>query len=128
MTAAQKLAGLRVLVLEDEALVSMMLEAMLEEMGCTIVGPFLHLEKAVDFIAANPGAADAALLDVNVAGKRSTPAADLLAAQNIPFAFCTGYDAAGIEEAHRAAPRLSKPFMQKDIEAALLKLAPARAG
>ncbi|MGE0827880.1 MAG: response regulator [Hyphomonadaceae bacterium] len=116
---SEALKGLRVLVLEDEALVSMLLEGMLEDLGCTVVGPFARLNPAMAFVQNNPGAIDAALLDINVAGERSLPLAEALSQAGVPYAFCTGYDSAGIDPAFRAAPRLSKPYLADDVEKAL---------
>jgi hypothetical protein len=65
---------------------------------------------------------DAALLDVNVAGRAIFPVADALKARGVPFAFASGYGAAGVEGDHRGAPVLQKPFRQIDLERALTGL------
>lgn len=117
------LQGLRVLVLEDEALVSMMLEGMLEDIGCAIVGPFLHLDAAMAHVQSHTNGIDAALIDINVGGQRSLPLADLLHAHGVPFAFCTGYDAGGVAEPYRDAPRLAKPYVLDDVASMLRRIA-----
>ena len=77
-SAKASLAGLKVLVVEDEALVSMLLEDMLSDLGCEIVGPIMRLAEALA-AAEDPGQAmDIAILDVNLAGERSFPVAEAL--------------------------------------------------
>ena len=118
------LDGLRVLVVEDEMLVSMLVEDMLAEFGCDIVGPAPDLEQAMSL--ANDAELDAAILDVNVGGRQIFPVADQLKARGIPFAFASGYGEAGLVEAHRGAPVLQKPFRQGDLERVLKELAAKR--
>ena len=118
MAGGKDLNGARVLVLEDEVLVSMMIEDMLEELGCAVVGPFARLDDALTRIS-EPGGIDLALLDVNVGGTRSYPAAEALARVETPFIFSTGYDADGVPEQWRSRPALRKPFMLGDLERAL---------
>lgn len=114
------LVGLRVLVVEDEMLVSMLVEDMLADFGCSVVGPAPDFDAAMAL--ANNAEIDAALLDVNVAGRAIFPVADALKARGVPFAFASGYGAAGVEEDHRGAPVLQKPFRQIDLERALTGL------
>jgi DNA-binding response OmpR family regulator len=118
------LDGLRVLVVEDEMLVSMLVEDMLTEFGCAIVGPAPDLDQAMSL--ANDAELDAAILDVNVGGRQIFPVADQLKARGIPFAFASGYGEAGLVEAHRGAPVLQKPFRQGDLERVLKELAARR--
>ena len=93
--------GLRVLVAEDEALVSMLIEDMLTEMGAAVVGPAATLDEAMTL--AKGDGFDIALLDVNLAGKPIFPIADVLREKGVPFIFASGYGEAGIIEAHRGA-------------------------
>jgi PAS domain S-box-containing protein len=114
--------GLRVLVLEDEALIAMQIEEALAASACHVVGPATRIGEAFDLLYAQP--VDAALLDVNVAGERSFAIADILTAKRIPFAFVTGFDAASTLPEHlRSAPVVSKPFETAQLEAAIAKLA-----
>jgi len=113
----ERLVGLRVLVVEDEMLVSMLVEDMLADFGCAVVGPAPDFDAAMAL--ANSAEIDAALLDVNVAGRVIFPVADALKARGVPFAFASGYGAAGVEGDHRDAPVLQKPFRQIDLERAL---------
>ena len=89
-------AGLRVLVVEDEIMVALLLEDMIADLGHRVVGPVGRLGKALD--VANREAIDVAILDVNVDGKEVYPVAEALAARHIPFAFVTGYGPQGLRE------------------------------
>ena len=113
-----ELRGLRILVVEDEFLVALELESMLQELGGDVIGPLGSLDQAVAI--AREEALDLALLDVNVGGRLITPVADALAARGIPFAFCTGYDAAGLPDRHAAAPILTKPCQLRELRSTLL--------
>ncbi len=104
-------------------LVSMLVEDMLADFGCSVVGPAPDLEEALSL--ASTAEIDAALLDVNVAGKPIFPVADALKARGVPFAFASGYGAAGVEGEHATAPVLQKPFRQSDLERALSGLVAA---
>src|SRR3546814_9846381 len=85
----RSLAGLRILVVEDELLVALELEMMLIGLGCDVVGPASRLEKAMQLAAAE--AIDGAILDVNLRGRPVYPVATALKARGIPFLFSTGY-------------------------------------
>ena len=110
-------AGTRVLVVEDEAMVSMMLEDFLEDLGCVVVATASRLEEALQKAAELQ--IDVAVLDVNLAGKLSYPVAELLRSRGIPFLFATGYGTAGLPERLRDAPVLSKPYLRDQLAAAL---------
>lgn len=120
------LDGLRVLVVEDEALVSMLLEAMLEDLGCAIVGPAGRLAEAMTLIGKDIDAIDVALLDVNVAGEQVFPVAEALKAAGKPFAFSTGYGEAGVDDGWRGGMSLQKPYTFDDVRVVLEQLAAAR--
>ena len=111
------LNGLKVLVVEDEMLVSMLVEDMLSDLGCTVVGPAAELEEAMSL--AQSADIDLALLDVNLGGKPIFPVADALKARGVPFAFASGYGEAGLTEDHRGAAVLQKPFREADLAKAL---------
>ena len=123
MTAS--LEGVRILLVEDEYLVASLIEEILETAGCIVTGPIPRLAEAVD--AADRERCDAAVLDVNLAGERIYPVADILSRRNIPFVFVTGYGVLPGEYANR--PRLCKPFKMVDLIDTLsdiVKSAPAR--
>ena len=111
----------RVLVVEDETLVAMMLEEMLQELNCSVLGPAGDLAEAMGF--AEKGEFDLALLDVSLRRTPSFPVADILQKRGIPFAFMTGYGAQDFPAAYQQLPRLSKPFDLPDLQRALKALA-----
>ena len=118
-SAKASLAGLKVLVVEDEALVSMLLEDMLSDLGCEIVGPIMRLAEALAAAEDPAQAMDIAILDVNLAGERSFPVAEALERRGCLFVLATGYDDAGIDERWRDRPMLRKPFLPHQLEQAL---------
>ena len=111
-----RLEGLRVLVVEDEPIVAMMVEDMLEELGCTVAGCAAHIDEGLRL--AGEGGFDVALLDVNLNGRRSDPIADRLAEHGTPFVYATGYGAAAVE-AHLGARVLQKPYTIGQLAEAL---------
>ena len=117
MNDNSNLNGLKVLVVEDEMLVSMLVEDMLSDLGCTVVGPAAELEEAMSL--AQNAEIDLALLDVNLGGRPIFPVADTLKARGVPFAFASGYGEAGLSEDHRGAAVLQKPFREADLAKAL---------
>ena len=109
--------GLRVLIVEDEALVTMLIEDALTDFGCEIVGLAAHLDEAME--KARSLRLDAAILDVNLNGDLTYPVAQALYDRGIPFIFATGYGIAGRPENFGSAPVLTKPFQQGDLKEAL---------
>jgi DNA-binding response OmpR family regulator len=116
--SAPSLPGRRILVVEDEMLVAMTLEAMLDEAGCRIVGPFGRLGAALK--SAHADEIDAALLDVNLHGEMVFPVADALERRNIPFIFVTGYGAVGMPPRFKDRPVLTKPYKTPTLLALLV--------
>lgn len=112
------LSGRRVLIVEDEMLVSMLVEDIVGDFGCVVVGPAARLDQARPL--AESADIDVALLDLNLGGARSTPVADILARRGIPFVFMSGYGALGLEPPHDTRPVIEKPFSPESIEAALI--------
>ena len=108
---------LRVLVVEDEGLVAMMLEDLLEDLGCEIAGSVGSVGAALDWVGGG-GSADFALLDVNLAGEQVYPVADALTARGVPFAFATGYGE-DHDPRFKDAPLLGKPIRQERLAALL---------
>jgi DNA-binding response OmpR family regulator len=106
------LQGRRVLVVEDEALIGMLLEDELLEAGAEVVGPACSVKEALELIdqVAADGGLSAAVLDINLEGETVSPVADRLAALSVPFVFATGYGAGYNRGLHAAAPILTKPF------------------
>lgn len=112
--------GRRVLIVEDESLVAMLLETILSDMGCDVIGPEANVDDGLR-IASGTGELDAALLDVNVAGQEVFPVAEALKARGVPFVFSTGYGEAGLPEHWRGNPTVQKPFTEGAIRDALMK-------
>lgn len=110
------LAGKRILVVEDEFLISLLAVDMLEELGAVGVGPAATVEEGLALLDGGP--VDAAMLDVNLGGTRSDALADVLRARGIPFLIASGYgDAVG-----GAEPVLGKPYDLPRLQAALERL------
>ena len=118
---ASGLSGLRIIVVEDEVAISLLLEDMLLDLGCQVIGPVGRVSEALAL--AEGEAADLAILDVNLGGEPIYPVAAVLARRTIPFAFSTGYGAGGIDEPYRDRPVLQKPFAQSDLTKILLATA-----
>lgn len=111
-------SGLSVFVVEDEALVAMNLEDMLAELGCTIVGPAMRIDRAERMLADGLDA-DVAILDVNVGGQMIFPFARRLADHGMPIVFATGYGRSGLPEDFHDRPILQKPYTLDDVELGL---------
>ncbi len=112
-------SGRRVLIVEDESLVAMLLETILADLGCDVVGPESNIEDGLN-VASGTAPLDAALLDVNVAGQEIFPVAEALKARGVPFVFSTGYGEAGLPEHWRGNPTVQKPFTEGTIRDALM--------
>ncbi|RYG18215.1 MAG: response regulator [Caulobacteraceae bacterium] len=116
----QPLTGRRVLIVEDESLVAMLLETILEDMECIPVGPASNIDDG-EVLARDTADLDAALLDVNVAGRQVFPIAEILKARGVPFVFSTGYGEGGLPEEWRGQATIQKPFTEAAIRDALMK-------
>jgi CheY-like chemotaxis protein len=111
----------RILIVEDEPLISMMLEDFLDALDREVAGTADSVAGALELIAA--GGIDGAILDVNLrGGEQCWPVADALAAANIPFILATGGAGDSIVEPHRGRAVLSKPFTMDSVDKALAGL------
>jgi len=110
----------RILLVEDEIFVVWLLEDMLADLGCSVIGPASSVNQALAMIDAE--AIDAAVLDVNLNGQMSYPIADALAARGVPFVFATGYDKDTLLEDYRTFPVLQKPVQRFELSDTLAKL------
>ncbi len=106
--------GKRVLVVEDELMIRMLLEDMLSELGYTITAEAGRIDEALE--AAKTAEFDLAILDVNVNNETISPVADALVARGLPFVFATGYGERGLPEPYRDRPTLKKPFQVDGLE------------
>ena len=114
----------RILVVEDEYLIRMLLEDMLADLGYEIAAAVGTIAEAAEFAA--KGEFDIAILDVNLDGQEIYPVADILAKRGLPFVFVTGYGEGSLPEPYRGRPTLQKPFQSGQLQTALAALlAPA---
>jgi len=110
----------RVFLVEDEALVAMLLEDMLAELGCVPSCTASSLAEGIEQVASVE--ADIAIIDVNLGGEPSFPIAERLAARGIPVVFSTGYGASDLPPAWRDRPIVAKPFTTEGLRAALAEV------
>jgi DNA-binding response OmpR family regulator len=118
MTAFDELRGVRVLLVEDDAMVCLLLEDMLIEFGCEIIGPACDIMRAADLARHHVGI-DVAILDVNLAGQVVFPVADILAERGVPFLFVTGMGADGLPAHWQDYQTVQKPMTIARLAAAL---------
>lgn len=115
----------RVLVVEDESLVAMMVEDCLIELGYEVAAVAPDVDAAL--AALQVGGIDCAMLDVNLGGTPSFPIAEALEARGIPYMFVTGYDGTAIPPNFRARHGLQKPFRMRELQQAMAGLQDAPA-
>jgi CheY-like chemotaxis protein len=112
MTTSKPPGG-SVFLVEDEAMIRMMVADMLEELGYSVAAEAGELNEAIKL--AGSCDFDIAILDVNVNGKVISPVAELIKARNRPFIFATGYGQQGVPEDYRDRPALQKPFQIESL-------------
>jgi DNA-binding LytR/AlgR family response regulator len=118
-TARSVLAGLRLLVVEDEFLIAEHIEDQLDSLGCEVAGPVATIEDALAAIKCE--VLQGALLDANLHDDSSAPIAAALGAAGIPFVVATGYGGRTLpDEILDRAPRLIKPFSETELETVLI--------
>jgi len=122
MSKPVSLAGLRLFLVEDEAMVAMMLEDMLADLGCIVVDVAGSLTDGLVMVDKASFAVDVAVLDVNLGGEKVYPVAEKLAAKSVPFMFSTGYGLAGIAPDFKQVPVLAKPFGPRALEDMLISV------
>jgi CheY-like chemotaxis protein len=114
-----ELPGRRILLVEDEPLVGMMMSQMIGDLGAEVIGPFGTLGEA---IAAGADGLDAAVLDINVGGELVYPLAERLARRGTPMVFLTGYDAKSVDVRFASFNILTKPIDQADLASTLARI------
>lgn len=115
---SRDLQGMRVLVVEDESLIAMLIEMLLEDLGCVVAATAARPAQALR--ALDEVAFDLAILDVNLDGSDSFGVAAALSERGLPFVFATGYRGARIDPRFADRPMLAKPFQRGDLRAALV--------
>ena len=111
----------RILIVEDEPLISLLLEDWLTELGHQVVGPVTCVADALEIVTSTPF--DAAILDVNLRHQRCDPVAEVLATKAIPYAFATGDSSDEVAGRYVGRPVVSKPYtfeIIRDVVGALL--------
>jgi CheY-like chemotaxis protein len=111
----------RVLVVEDDVMIRMLIEDMLTDLGFAVAAEASKVHEALAAVQSTD--IDVAILDVNLSGETTGPVAEALAAQGTPFVFATGYGEYGLPEQFRDRPLLKKPFqidsLKRMLDAAL---------
>jgi CheY-like chemotaxis protein len=123
-SALSSVAGKRVLIVEDELMIRMLLQDMLADLGCKLAGEAGRIEEALTL--AKQTEFDVAILDVNLNGQPISPVVDILIERGLPFVFATGYGQRGVPEAYRQTPTLQKPFQAEALAQAIKAATPAR--
>jgi CheY-like chemotaxis protein len=119
-------AGKRVLVVEDELMIRMLLEGMLTDLGYSVAAEAGAIDEAMSL--AKQAEFDIALLDVNLNGHPITPVVEILIQRGLPFVFASGYGKQGVPEAYRTSPTLQKPFQAEALAQAIAAAMPKAAG
>lgn len=118
---SKPLTGLRILVVEDEIMVAMMLEEMLQDFGCGVVALAPSIEMAL--LAIRHEVFDGVLLDMNIHGRKTVVIADELISRAVPFLLVTGYGGGESDPpVMKSAPRLQKPFDGATLARSMEKL------
>lgn len=118
LDSRDRLRDLRVLIVEDETLVALLMEDILSDLDCKVVGTVSRVSQALDLLKTMT--VDVAILDVNVAGQEVYPVAAALHETGTPFVFATGYGEGGIAEPWADRPLLHKPFQNDDLVKAVM--------
>lgn len=117
MNPRTRLKGLRLLLVEDEALVAMLVQDIISDAGAIVVCAAPNVDAAISVL--DTESVDGAILDVNLSGELVDPVADELIARNIPFMFLTGYGRSGISDRFPDAIVVTKPFEDAQLLAAV---------
>jgi len=113
-------AGIRVLLVEDEPIVAVLVESLLDSIGCIVAATAASIAQAIAAIETHEF--DVAMIDVNLGGEDGLVVADLLKAREIPYLITTGYDALDGAQGHADAPLLAKPYAITELENTLCRV------
>jgi CheY-like chemotaxis protein len=116
------LRGCRILIVEDEILLCLMLEEMLCGLGCVCAGQARSLAAGLALVEVEPHNLDAAVLDLNLAGESRLTVAAALQGRSIPFVIATGYADPAVFSGLQGVPVLDKPYTCQQLEHALTAL------
>ena len=111
------------MLVEDEAMIALMMSDELTAIGCQVVGPFSTLSSAL--AAARSEQVDCAILDLNIGNSSTYPVADALRERSVPFAFMTGYSRSNIDPRFARIPVLEKPIDNRVIRQTIEQLVKA---
>jgi DNA-binding response OmpR family regulator len=117
MSAVDSVKATRVLIVEDEMLIALMLQDMVSEEGLAVAAIANTLQDGIEL--ARTADVELAILDINLNGQEAYPVAEILRARGIPFVFSTGYGGASLRPEYKGAPRLMKPYQQDSLTAAI---------
>jgi len=115
-----ELSGLKVLVVEDEGAVALLIEEMLEDLGCKIAASTARFAQACRIAATAD--IDLAVLDINLDGQPAFPIAEILRERQIPFLFSTGYGKSGLPHEFTGQPVIGKPFSMAELQKAIASI------
>lgn len=110
----------RILIVEDEMLVAMLLSDIVQDLGHQPLKPRMRLRAALE--AAQIEQIDMAILDINLAGEKSFAVADCLDGRGIPYVFASGYGEAGLAGWNKTAPVIQKPYDAHQIGAHIRRI------
>ncbi len=113
----KELVGRKVFVVEDEPMVSMLIEDLLSDIGCEVVATASRFNEVLE--KAESIAFDVAILDVNLNGQHTIPIAEEFARRDLRFLFATGYAVPLVPESLQNVPVLHKPFRHDDLARAI---------
>ncbi len=109
--------GLKVLLVEDEAIIAMLLEDMLGDLGHKVIATAGRMEQATRLAAELP--IDLAIIDVNLNGEQTYSLASIFSDRGVPFIFATGYGVSGLKKEWANVPTLQKPFQEEELAKAI---------
>jgi CheY-like chemotaxis protein len=121
--ASAAVQGMRVFLVEDEALITLMLEDMLADLGCVLVGSAATVGEALSRLE-ETSTIDAALLDVHLGGETVFPVADVLLQRRVPLVFSTGFGPIELEVRYPSSHLLAKPYPAEALAQVLASLRP----
>lgn len=114
------LTGQRILIVEDQAILAFEMRALLQQLGCDVVGPVATLAQALEAARTEP--LDGAILDVNLDGELIYPVADILRERHVSFLLATGFGIEALPQRFLRSPILEKPFVFDALERMAAKL------